>query len=363
MKKVIVVAGARPNFIKISPLIKEISKDNNFNCLLCHTGQHFDHSMSEIFFKDLGIPPPDYNLGVSGGTHAQQSACIMLEFEKVLVKEQPDLIIVVGDVNSTMSCSLVASKLNIKVAHIEAGLRSKDSSMPEEINRIITDSISDYLFVSEKSGLENLSSEGISDSKVFFVGNIMIDSLIQNMEKINKSEISNTLNLSKNKYILATFHRPSNVDEKENLQKLISLLNRLSEHRDIIFPIHPRTKSNLDKFNLIIDICPRIKLINPIGYIDFQSLIKKAEFIITDSGGIQEETSFLSVPCLTMRDNTERPVTVSEGTNILVGTNISDAYNSASKIFEGDIKKGKIPELWDGRTSRRIINVLKNNLL
>jgi UDP-N-acetylglucosamine 2-epimerase (non-hydrolysing) len=286
----------------------------------------------------------------------------MMEFEKVLLEERPDLIIVPGDVNSTMACSLVASKLGIRIAHVESGLRSFDRSMPEEINRIITDAISDLLFISEPSGLKNLRSEGISEEKIFFTGNVMIDSLIHYMPKIADSEIHSSLNLKPNDYMLVTFHRPANVDEREGLSNLVDYLNKWTLFKQLIFPVHPRTKRNLEEFGLLKNFNSRIQLTEPIGYIDFLSLTRKATMVITDSGGIQEETTFLSVPCITVRNSTERPVTVDEGTNYLAGTQLDNVTEHIENILKGNFKKGKIPEHWDGKTSERIVDIVNEYL-
>jgi len=311
LKKIISVVGARPNFMKVAPIHKAFQKFNSeVRHLICHTGQHYDKKMSKVFFEDLEMPYPDFYLGVGSGSHAEQTANVMIEFEKVLLSEKPDLIIVVGDVNSTVACSLVASKLNIKVAHVEAGLRSFDRAMPEEINRLLTDSISDYLFVSEKSGLVNLKNEGISQNKVHFVGNVMIDSLIYYLPKAERSSILRTYGLTSFKYLLVTLHRPSNVDSKDFLKDLMKLFENLSVERQILFPVHPRTKKNLIEAGYGNNHNRNVILTEPIGYIDFLSLTKNAELIITDSGGIQEESTYLGVQCLTVRNITERPVTV-----------------------------------------------------
>jgi UDP-N-acetylglucosamine 2-epimerase (non-hydrolysing) len=285
----------------------------------------------------------------------------MIEFEKILLAEKPDLIIVVGDVNSTVACSLVASKLNIKVAHVEAGLRSFDRTMPEEINRLLTDVISDHLFVSEKSGLMNLKNEGISQSKVHFVGNVMIDSLIQYLPKAELSHVLKNYNLVPYEYVLVTLHRPSNVDSKDFLRDLIKLFNSIASKKKILFPVHPRTKKNLDEAGYGNNLDKNIMLTEPIGYIDFLSLTKNAGLIITDSGGIQEESTFLGVQCITFRNNTERPITVDVGTNQLIGTDLIQVEKAAIDILNGNLKKGNIPELWDGKTAERITELLVRN--
>jgi UDP-N-acetylglucosamine 2-epimerase (non-hydrolysing) len=363
--KIISVVGARPNFMKMAPIDKEIRKfiskfpPAEFKHIICHTGQHYDMNMSEIFFNDLELPKPDYYLNVGSGSHAEQTAKIMIEFEKVLLIEKPDLIIVYGDVNSTIACSLVAAKFGIKIAHVEAGLRSFDREMPEEINRILTDHLADYLFVTEKAGIKNLESEGIPKDKVFFVGNVMIDSLIYYLPRTDKSNIICNFKLEPSSYVLATLHRPSNVDNFENIKQILSMLNKLAETRKIIFPVHPRTrnriKDNQSYFN------KNFFITDPIGYIDFLALMKNAELVLTDSGGIQEETTYLGVQCLTIRNNTERPVTMETGTNQLTGTDPAKIFQTANGILkEGKIKKGRIPDLWDGKTSERIVNIISN---
>jgi UDP-N-acetylglucosamine 2-epimerase (non-hydrolysing) len=358
--KIITVAGARPNFIKIAPLYRAfLKKADRFNHLICHTGQHFDKNMSKIFFEELDIPEPDFNLGVGSGSHADQTARIMIEFEKILISENPDLILVPGDVNSTLACSVVASKMGIPVGHVEAGLRSFDRAMPEEINRIVTDVLSEYLFVSEESGLVNLKKEGIADEKIHFVGNIMIDSLVHFLPGIKQSSILERLDLPSGKYTLLTFHRPRNVDTRDKLEKLVGMLNRLSEKTKLVFPVHPRTRKNLEKYSLLGKLDPGILLLEPIGYIDFLALTRSAGLVITDSGGIQEETTYLGIPCLTVRDNTERPATVSVGTNQLMGTDLAVVEKEAEQVLSGNIKKGRIPEYWDGRTAERIVDVIE----
>jgi UDP-N-acetylglucosamine 2-epimerase (non-hydrolysing) len=358
MKKFICVVGARPNFIKIAPLHKEFRSYPHIVNYICHTGQHFDEKMSKVFFEELEMPRPDFYLGISGGSHAAQTAGIMVEFEKVINEEKPDLVIVPGDVNSTMACTLVASKMGIPVAHIESGLRSFDRGMPEEINRIVTDVLSDYLFVSEESGLVNLKREGIDENKKYFVGNIMIDSLIHYLPKIENSDIRQRLDILNNKFCLCTFHRPSNVDNGENLVKIIRLLGEIAEHLEVIFPMHPRTRNMFNQLGRDITGNHRIIITEPIGYIDFLHLLKNAELVITDSGGIQEETTYLGVQCLTVRDNTERPVTVEIGTNQLIGTNLEAVRNAAFRVINGERKKGSVPHLWDGNTAKRIANIL-----
>jgi UDP-N-acetylglucosamine 2-epimerase (non-hydrolysing) len=361
--KIISVVGARPNFMKIAPIHKAFLKHKDIiKHSICHTGQHYDAKMSEIFFKDLEMPEPEFYLGVGSGSHAEQTARVMIEFEKVLIKEKPDLVIVAGDVNSTIACSLVAVKLGIKTAHIEAGLRSFDRAMPEEINRILTDSISDYLFVTEESGITNLEHEGVSKEKIFFVGNVMIDSLVNFLSKADKSDALNKYGLKPDEYFLITMHRPSNVDSQETLQQIIKLLNFFAEKVKVVFPVHPRTMKNIQSAGLEKQLNKNLILTEPIGYIDFLSLIKNARLIVTDSGGIQEESTYLGVQCITVRDNTERPITVKLGTNQLIGTNLESVKTAAIKILGGNIKKGSVPPLWDGHTAERIVEIIFNDL-
>ncbi len=353
--------------MKIAPIYRAVNKHNDaiqnssfkIHHLICHTGQHYDEKMSKVFFEDLELPQPDFYLGVGSGSHAEQTANVMVEFEKVLIQEKPDMVLVVGDVNSTIACSLTAKKLHIKVIHVEAGLRSFDMEMPEEVNRILTDRISDYLFVTEKSGMENLKHEGVSDNKIFFVGNVMIDSLIHYLSKSDKSKIHSELEIDKGNYVLITLHRPSNVDTQESLEKLVAFLNRIAGERKVVFPIHPRTKNNLEKYNLTHSLHPSIILSDPIGYIDFQALIKNAELIVTDSGGIQEETTYLGVQCITLRTSTERPSTVDVGTNQLIGIDLEKAEVACLDVLGGNKKVGTIPELWDGNAAVRIVDIRK----
>lgn len=357
------MVGARPNFIKISPLHKAfIPYRKDISHLICHTGQHFDENLSRVFFDELEMPKPDFYLGVGSGSHAGQTARIMVELEKVLLAERPDMILVPGDVNSTMASALVASKMGIPIGHIEAGLRSFDRTMPEEINRIVTDVLSDLLFVSEESGLQNLSKEGIHDHKVYFTGNVMIDSLMHYRPLFEQSGIHKKLNVERDQYILSTFHRPANVDEKEGLSRLVEFLNRCSQFRRIIFAVHPRTDKMLRQYQLREKFSGQVILTEPLGYIDFLALTQKAALVITDSGGIQEETTFLSVPCITIRDNTERPVTVEQGTNYLAGTKVDGVEELVQKILNGKVKKGTIPAKWDGKTAERIADIVTGYL-
>ena len=365
--KIIFVAGARPNFMKIAPLIWELKKrqsvlkSDTIEYLLVHTGQHYDIEMSNVFFKDLDLPYPDINLGVGSASHAVQTANIMIKFEEVCIKEKPDIIIVVGDVNSTIACTLVATKLGIKTAHVEAGLRSFDRTMPEEINRILSDSISDYLFTTCEDANENLKREGVSKEKIFFVGNIMIDNLIRYKLKAKSLNAHKKYGLVKSDYALLTLHRPSNVDEKDFLKEILIAIKEISNYIPIIFPIHPRTKKFINEFGFdnLLASGNSILLTNPIGYLEFLSLMIDAKFVLTDSGGIQEETTALGIPCLTLRNNTERPVTVNEGTNTIVGNCRDKIISESLKTLKRKNKKQFIiPELWDGHTAKRIINVL-----
>jgi UDP-N-acetylglucosamine 2-epimerase (non-hydrolysing) len=363
MKKIISVVGARPNFMKVAPLHRAFLKySDKVQHLICHTGQHYDENMSKIFFDDLELPKPDFYLGVGSGSHAEQTGRIMIEFEKILLEKKPDLIVVVGDVNSTIACTLTAAKLHIKTAHVEAGLRSFDRKMPEELNRLLTDQISDFLFVTEKSGLENLKKDGIPDEKVFFVGNVMIDSLAYFLSKAQRSDALEKYNLGPSNYVLVTLHRPSNVDSKEQLDKILNMLNSIAQKRKIIFPIHPRTKSNIDRYSLLNKIDPNVILCDPIGYIDFLNLLRNSELVITDSGGIQEETTYLGVQCITVRESTERPITVEIGTNHLVGNDFKKAEITANNILNGSSKKGTIPNLWDGKAAERISEIIVSKL-
>jgi UDP-N-acetylglucosamine 2-epimerase (non-hydrolysing) len=358
--KIVCVAGARPNFMKIAPIMKEFKKYPEVRSLLVHTGQHYDETMSKFFFTDLEIPEPDVNLGVGSGLHGEQTGKIMIEFEKLLSRERPDLILVVGDVNSTIACALVASKLTIKVAHVEAGLRSYDRTMPEEVNRILTDRISDFLFTTCREARLNLLSEGIREEKIFFVGNVMIDTLLTNQVRAEKSNILETLGLQERKYVVLTLHRPSNVDQRDTFERILNALERIQKRVKIVFSIHPRSRKSLDNLKLTerIENMSDLMLVQPLGYLDFLKLIHDAKLVMTDSGGIQEETTVLGVPCLTLRENTERPVTVTEGTNVVVGSDEEKIVCEAYTILDGRNKRGRIPELWDGKAAERIARIL-----
>ncbi|MDD3049527.1 MAG: UDP-N-acetylglucosamine 2-epimerase (non-hydrolyzing) [Candidatus Cloacimonetes bacterium] len=358
--KIHLIVGARPNFMKIAPLYKELAKYSDiFQVKLIHTGQHYDERMSKFFFDELQLPVPDKYLEVGSASHGVQTARIMERYEEVLFEEKPDLVVVAGDVNSTMACALDAVKMHIPVAHLEAGLRSFDMSMPEEINRIVTDSISDYLLTPSPDGDENLIKEGITKEKIFRVGNIMIDSLIQYLDKSESSTIHTELNLQKGKYCLITLHRPSNVDHKENLATILGSFKEIAKETVLVFPMHPRTLKNIEKMGLknVLESILQLRIVPPVGYYDFIHLQRYAKFIVTDSGGIQEESTFMNVPCLTLRDNTERPITVTQGSNILVKLNKSEIIQEVEKILQGNIKKAQIPDLWDGKTAERIVEI------
>ncbi len=364
--------------MKLAPVERELRKYKSlFIHKIIHTGQHYDYTLSRIFFKDLDLPKPDIYLGAGSASHAEQTAKIMEEFEKVVLKEKPDLVIVFGDVNSTLACSIVCSKIHYKggtlpVAHVEAGLRSFDMKMPEEINRIITDSLSKYLFVTEKVGVENLKNEGIEKNKIYLVGDTMIDTLVQSKSRISRSKILSKLNLKPNQYILSTIHRPSNVDNRKNLFKIISIFNEISltvsnynPNIKIVLPAHPRTLKMLKSFRLSNKI-NRIKnmlLIEPAGYTDFIKLLGESKLVITDSGGIQEEATFLKIPCLTLRDSFERSETVKLGTNTLCRLDEKLIQMKIKEIFEGKYKKSKVPHLMDGKASQRIVSIVKSNII
>ena len=353
-----IVCGARPNFVKVAPLIHQIQKKqkNNINLKysLVHTGQHYNDDMSKSFFDQLEIPKPNVNLNAGGGSHAKVTASIMILFEDYLMKNKTNLVIVVGDVTSTMACAITAQKLHIKVAHIESGIRSYDWKMPEEINRLVTDSITNYFFTTTELASKNLISSGVKKKNIFFVGNTMIDSLVSNKKKLIRPSFWNNLNLSNKKYIIITLHRPSNVDEIKNLKLILSVISENVRNYPVIFPAHPRTKKNITK----IKPYHNIHIINPLTYLEFNYLLKNSLAVITDSGGITEETTVYGVPCLTLRDNTERPETVSLGTNELIGSNPKKIIPAINKIFNGKWKKGLIPKYWDGKTSKRIIEIL-----
>lgn len=395
ISKWILVAAARPNFIKISPLVRAIQAYNEASVannnsthikpILVHTGQHYDDNMSDAFFRDLKIPAPDIHMGIGSGSHAEQTGHVMISFEKILLGEKPDLVVVVGDVNSTMACTLAAAKLHIRVAHIEAGLRSFDRNMPEEINRRVTDALADCLFTPSPDGDGNLLREGCSKDKIFLVGNIMVDSLLFHLEKAKQMDTLNRLGLKNNEandtnyipYALLTLHRPANVDNLQTFSRILEGLRKIAVEIPIIFPIHPRTMKQIAMFGLskhfnffdqsVVPQAPyfenegikgKIHCLEPLGYLDFLNLVANARFVLTDSGGIQEETTALNVPCITIRDNTERPITVTEGTNVLVGHDPDKMFVEAKKVLDGQERHGKCPALWDGKTAERIVEIL-----
>lgn len=355
------VVGARPNFMKVAPLHRALLPyADRVRHLICHTGQHYDEKMSKIFFDDLELPQPDIYLGVGSGSHAEQTARVMMAFEQVLLEHKPDLVIVVGDVNSTLACSVTAAKLHVPVAHVEAGLRSFDRDMPEEINRLVTDVLSDYLFVTEDAGLRNLRNEGIPDEKVHFVGHVMIDSLAHYRGKAAQSAVLEQFDLSARGYTLVTLHRPSNVDTREHLELILGIFEELQTETRFLFPVHPRTRARIAEFGLEerVRAIDTLTLCDPIGYLDFLKLMDNAALILTDSGGIQEESTWLQVPCITLRENTERPVTADVGTNEIVGLNAALAVEKSRAALNGKGKRGNIPVLWDGNAAQRIVNIL-----
>lgn len=360
--KIVSIAGARPNFMKIAPIIMAIQAHNSLgkqpfidHCLV-HTGQHYDEKMSKLFFDELDIPKPQYNLEVGSGSHAVQTAEIMKRFEPIIASEKPDYVLVVGDVNSTIACALVAKKMGINIIHVEAGLRSFDMDMPEEINRILTDSISDILFTTEPTGDENLIYSGVAKEKIFFVGNVMIDTLLAHRDRATQSTILNDLNIAPQKYAVITLHRPSNVDNPTVLRGIMAALNKISMDMPVIFPVHPRTKNRLAEWQIPYN--NTIQFIEPLGYLDFLRLLSDARIVLTDSGGIQEETTVLGVPCITLRSNTERPVTITDGTNHLVGAETQQILHATQSVLASWQKPKILPALWDGKAAERIVSVL-----
>lgn len=360
--KILNIVGARPNFMKVAPLHRAFKAHSKItSSKVLHTGQHYDEKMSDIFFNQLGLPKPHYYLGIGGGSHTWTTAHIMLKFEEILKEEMPDLVLVVGDVNSTVACSLVAVKMGIPCVHVEAGLRSGDRKMPEEINRIITDGICDHLFVTEQSGMINLAKEGVADEKISFVGHVMIDSLVHFREKASHSGILEEIGVTPKQYVLMTMHRPHNVDNEKGLKDILSIIQHACKHRQVVFAIHPRTEARYKSHGLYDELSAtkNLILLPPQGYFEFLKLMDNAELIITDSGGIQEETTYLQVPCMTFRDTTERPITVELGTNFLMqDLNPETVGIQMEAILDGKTKKGIIPSLWDGKTAERIANIL-----
>ena len=358
--RVVAVAGARPNFMKIAPLLRELRSSGGFDVFLVHTGQHYDEAMSESFFRELGIPAPDLNLGVGSGSHGAMTAEVLRQIEPILEERRPDALVVVGDVNSTLAAALAASKLGVRVAHVEAGLRSGDRSMPEEINRLLTDAISDWLFVTEPAGRQNLLREGCNPARIHLVGNVMIDTLLANLPRARERDTLARLGLRSGQYIALTLHRPSNVDDPAQLRALFAVFEELHRELPVVFPVHPRTRAMIE--GELGGRAPELCAIEPLGYLDFLRLMADARFVLTDSGGVQEETTALGVPCLTLRDNTERPITVTEGTNLLVGRQPGMIRAEALKLLAGHGKHGRVPALWDGKAATRIVDVLAREL-
>jgi UDP-N-acetylglucosamine 2-epimerase (non-hydrolysing) len=360
--KIINIVGTRPNFMKIAPIIKAMQVYPEIQHILVHTGQHYDEQLSDKFFRELGIPDPDVNLNVGSNTHSKQVAEIMVAFEKVCDDFQPDYILVVGDVNSTMACSLVAAKKGIKIIHVEAGIRSYDRTMPEEINRLVTDAITDFLLPPSIDAVENLKREGHTDDKICMVGNVMIDTLKLFSKEIQAATILEQIGVLPKEYAVLTLHRPSNVDDPANLKKIIDALFVIQQSVKVVFPIHPRSLKMLASFGYdkLLAEMPNIKLIAPLGYFDFGKLVSNSKFALTDSGGIQEETTVYGIPCITIRENTERPITITEGTNELAGTDTQKIIDFATTILKGEWKKGAIPKMWDGKAAVRIVDFLRS---
>ena len=362
--KIINVVGARPNLMKIAPLMSAYAMYDAIEPLLVHTGQHYDENMSDLFFRQLGIPEPDLNLEVGSASHAVQTAEIMRAFEPVVLDHKPDAVLVVGDVNSTIACGTVAVKLGVKLIHVEAGLRSFDRTMPEEINRLITDAISDLLFCTEQSGVDNLRREGVPEEKIHLVGNVMIDTLLRHRAKADQSTILEDLALADGDYAVITLHRPANVDNRENLEGLIEALEYIQNDLTVVFPAHPRTRAKFEEFRMGTRLAamPNLQILDPIGYLDFLKLIASARLVLTDSGGIQEETTILKVPCLTLRENTERPITLEVGSNRLVGSDPSKIIAAYQEVTTAGAADSEIPPLWDGRAAERIVEVLQREI-
>jgi UDP-N-acetylglucosamine 2-epimerase (non-hydrolysing) len=362
------VAGARPNFMKIAPIVRALQASTALSFKIIHTGQHYDREMNDVFFEELGIPQPDVFMAAGGGSHAQQTARIMVGFEELCAAERPRAVLVVGDVNSTLACSIVAKKLGIPVAHVEAGLRSFDMAMPEEINRLVTDSISDWFFVTEPSGVQHLRREGKPDSAIHYVGHVMVDNVLYQADKLATADTS-AFETSAYKagrqeqgtrYGVVTLHRPSNVDDAQTFTRIAGALKEIASELPLIFPVHPRTRANIDKFG--IDLGPNITLAGPQAYMAFLNLWKDAAVVLTDSGGLQEETTALGVPCVTIRENTERPITVEEGSNVLAGTDPAKIVLEARRVLRGEGKQGRRPHLWDGKAAERIVAILAEEL-
>lgn len=359
------IAGARPNFMKIAPIVRALRADGRLRWRLVHTGQHYDREMNEVFFEELGIPTPDVRLDAGGGSHANQTAKIMISYEEICQNERPDAVVVVGDVNSTLACTVVAKKLCIPVAHVEAGLRSGDMTMPEEINRLVTDAIADWFFVTEPSGKKHLLKEGKDPASIYEVGHVMIDNLLYQVDRLSRSNLSvlesDSYKRAHKRYGVLTLHRPSNVDTKESLERLGESLRAISQRLPLIFPVHPRTRANIEKFG--VNLGEGVTLIGPQSYMSFLHLWKDAVMVLTDSGGLQEETTALGVPCITLRNSTERPITEDEGTNVVAGTDPQKIISLACDAIDGRNKVGRRPLLWDGRAAERIVDVLATVLV
>ncbi|HEX8612569.1 MAG TPA: UDP-N-acetylglucosamine 2-epimerase (non-hydrolyzing) [Telluria sp.] len=368
MPLIYLVAGARPNFMKIAPIVRALQSQATLTFKIIHTGQHYDREMNDVFFEELGIPQPDIFMGAGGGSHAQQTAKIMVAFEELCVAERPAAVLVVGDVNSTLACSISAKKLNIPVAHVEAGLRSGDMTMPEEINRLVTDSITDWFFVTEPSAVSHLQREGKPDSAIHYVGHVMVDNVLYQADKLTNTDTAGyetaafkaARTANGGRYGVVTLHRPSNVDDAAMMTRIGGALKEIAADLPLIFPVHPRTRANLASFG--IDLGPNVTLVGPQAYMAFLNLWKDAAVVLTDSGGLQEETTALGVPCITIRDNTERPVTVDEGSNVLVGTDPVRIVAEARKVLQGEGKQGRRPHLWDGKAAERIVAILTTEL-
>ena len=362
--RIVNIVGARPNLMKIAPIVGELRMHGCFESVLIHTGQHYDDGMSEVFFRELNIPNPDYNLGIGSGTHTWQTAQVMLALEPLFAQLKPQCVIVVGDVNSTLAATLVAAKAGITVAHVEAGLRSFDPTMPEELNRKLTDSVSDYLFTTSTDANENLEREGIPKEKIFFVGNVMIDTLLKNRSRIEAMQAPERYGLTPQNYALLTLHRPSNVDSSESLSGIVDALENIQNSLPVFFPIHPRTQKQLEEFGFLERVkgMERLKLVPPLGYLEFLSLMSQARIVMTDSGGIQEETTILNVPCITLRENTERPITITQGTNELAGISPERIVAAFERVLKGNRRNARHPELWDGHAAGRIVAILRERL-
>jgi len=352
-----VVAGARPNFMKVAPVLRALRERSGFAPFLIHTGQHYDQAMSDSFFRDLGLPEPDINLGVGSGRHGEQTAEVLCKIEALFIDRRPAIVLVVGDVNSTLAAAIAASKLGIGIAHVEAGLRSFDRSMPEEINRVLTDAISDWCFTTEPVAKENLLREGVSQDRIHFVGNVMIDSLLANLERARATNACARLGLAPGQFAVLTLHRPANVDDPTTLSRLFGALEELHRDVPVVFPIHPRTRASIER--LLGGAPPRLQIVDPLGYLDFLGLMADARLVLTDSGGIQEETTVLGIPCLTLRDNTERPITITQGTNRLVGRDPERIRAGVAEVLSQAPVAPRLPEGWDGKAAARIVDVLE----